>query len=867
MVSPDKIFLKRYKSFIQQDNYISQKKLKQFQLENSNLIKSIKNNIYYSNKINIVLDILENIDSYINKHNDVFLKRKLIELKDYFDNMFKIVDPNINLDIEQRKAILTEEDYSIIVAGAGSGKTTTMVAKVKYLVEKLNIDPADIIVISYTNKAVLELKNRLNKDFKIPVQVCTFHKFGLDILKQTSDEHLKVLTNSYNIIDNYFNKKLCYDNELLKEFLCFFIYYFDIPTSALKFKSLNEYHKFKRRNDYITLKTRLDKFNKETIEKRTETKRTIRGEFLRSSEEVMIANFLYMNNIEYDYEKPYPYLSKGKTYLPDFTIYFGEQTFYLEHYGITEMGTNNRYSKKANFYYRRGIAYKSRLHFKHNTKLLRTYSKYTDGLDLLEHLKIELEKNNIILRKKSDEEIFKQLSESSKDIYYMRFIFFCMDFLQNYKGLGFKLKDIDNLLEQYKKDNRIVMFLNFFKGLYRYYQMELKLNNLIDFEDMINLSYELLKQIKKTEANLNYKYIIIDEYQDISIQRFNLTKEVSRLSDAKVVAVGDDWQAVFAFAGSDVTLFTEFKRLMGYGEELQITNTYRNSQELIDIAGKFILKNKYQIKKRLKSKKRLSKPVIIYNFEKNQYAKVVDNCIKKIVLEYGDDSSILLIGRYNFDKYHLLRTELFYEYEQDKIKSLNYPNVLITFLTAHSSKGLGFDNVIILNGAEGIYGFPSQVKNDPIMDIVKIKDNSFQYAEERRLFYVALTRTKNKVYIIAPKNNPSSFLMELKDYPNVVVKNVSKKDFGTRKDICPKCGFPLLKRPNNSYNIINLYECSNEKELCNFKTNNLTVKKNIENCPKCKKGYLIVKQNRVDKSYFLGCTNYNKHNCTKVKRL
>ncbi len=867
MLFSDKLFLKKYKKFIKQDNYISQKKLKQFQLKNAILIKSIKNNIYYSNEINIVLDILENIDSYVKKHNDIFLKRKLIELKGYFDNMFKTVDPNINLDIEQRKAILTEEDYSIIVAGAGSGKTTTMVAKAKYLVEKLNIDPADIIVISYTNKAVLELKNRINKDFKIPVQGCTFHKFGLDILKKTSNKHLKILTNSYNIIENYFNQKLCYDNKLLKEFLHFFFYYFDIPTSALKFKSLNEYHQYKKRNDYITLKTRLDKFNKETIKKQIETKKTIRGEFLKSSEEVMIANFLYMNNIKYDYEKPYPHLSKGKTYFPDFTIYFGEQTFYLEHYGIPEIELNNKYSKKINLYYRRDIAYKSRLHFKHKTQLLKTYSKYNDGLDLLEHLKIELEKNNIILRKKSEKEIFKQLSENNKDIYYTRFIYFCMDFLQNYKNLGFKLKDIDNLLEQYKKDNRTVKFLNFFKGLYNHYQMELKLNNLIDFEDMINLSYKLLKQIKKTEANLNYKYIIIDEYQDISIQRFNLTKEVSHLSGAKVVAVGDDWQAVFAFAGSDVTLFTEFKKLMGYGEELQITNTYRNSQELIDIAGKFILKNKDQIKKKLKSKKRLSKPVIIYNYEKKQYAKVVDNCIKKIVLEYGDDSSILLIGRYNFDKYHLLKSKLFYEYEQDKIKSLNYPNVLITFLTAHSSKGLGFDNVIILNGTDGIYGFPSQVKNDPIMDIVKIKDNSFQHAEERRLFYVALTRTKNKVHIIAPKNNPSSFLIELKNYPNVVTKNISKKDFGTRKDICPKCGFPLLKRPNNSYNITNLYECSNEKELCNFKTNNLTFKKNIENCPKCKTGYLIVKQNKEDKNYFLGCTNYNKHKCMKIKRL
>jgi DNA helicase-4 len=391
---------------------------------------------------------------------------------------------------------------------------------------------------------------------------------------------------------------------------------------------------------------------------------------------------------------------------------------------------------------------------------------------------------------------------------------------------------------------------------------------------MINNSYDLLKNIEKDQIDLNYKYIIIDEYQDISIQRFNLTKEVSRLSDAKVIAVGDDWQAVFAFAGSDVTLFTEFKKLMGYGEELQITNTYRNSQELIDIAGRFVMRNSKQIKKRLKAQKSLPKPVVIVNYDDNEEktfsrAYAVDECIKNIVMEYGDKSSILLIGRYNFDKYHLLNSNLFYEYEQDKIKSLNFPNVKITFLTAHSSKGLGFDNVIIINGSEGIYGFPSQIQNDPIMDIIAVKDNSFKFAEERRLFYVALTRTKNKVYIITPNNNPSSFLTELKDYPNVEIVFGTKKNFGQREDLCPACNHPLIRKSFNSLNIRNLYECSNEKELCDFKTNNLILKKKIEVCSECKDGFLVIKQNAESKKYFLGCTNYkkDKSGCNNAKTI
>lgn len=872
--SPDKILIKKYELFITEDKYISQKELGSFLKENSNLIKKIKNNIYYSNDIFKALDIINNIENYVRTHNKVFIKRKLIEEKEYFDRMFEKIDKNINLDVEQRIAILTEEDYSMIIAGAGSGKTTTMAAKVKYLVERLNVNPEEIMLISYTNKAVDELKERINNDFKIPVKVSTFHKFGLDILKKKSDEPIKVLTNSYSIIAEYFNKELCHDNDKLKEFLYFFIYYFDIPTSALKFDSLDEYHKFKRRNDYITLKSRLGDYNKEIIDNRTKNKYTIRGEFLRSSEEVMIANYLYIHNVEYDYEKPYPYMNRGKIYLPDFTIYFGEKTYYLEHYGIGQKNGNNRYNAVENWWYRKGIAYKSRLHDKHKTKLMTTYSSYDDGDDLISHLRQELEKNGIILRKKDEKEIFKQLSETSKDTYYMRFILFCMEFLNSFKSKGFKLVAFDNLIDQHKDDQRTVMFLKFAKDLYQYYEMELKINNLIDFNDMINNSYDLLKNIEKDQIDLNYKYIIIDEYQDISIQRFNLTKEVSRLSDAKVIAVGDDWQAVFAFAGSDVTLFTEFKKLMGYGEELQITNTYRNSQELIDIAGRFVMRNSKQIKKRLKAQKSLPKPVVIVNYDDNEEktfsrAYAVDECIKNIVMEYGDKSSILLIGRYNFDKYHLLNSNLFYEYEQDKIKSLNFPNVKITFLTAHSSKGLGFDNVIIINGSEGIYGFPSQIQNDPIMDIIAVKDNSFKFAEERRLFYVALTRTKNKVYIITPNNNPSSFLTELKDYPNVEIVFGTKKNFGQREDLCPACNHPLIRKSFNSLNIRNLYECSNEKELCDFKTNNLILKKKIEVCSECKDGFLVIKQNAESKKHFLGCTNYkkDKSGCNNAKTI
>ncbi len=787
----------------------------------------------------------------VKRHNEKYVKDSLIKYKDYFDNMYKGIDDNILLDEEQRIAILTDEDYNLIVAGAGSGKTTTMAAKVKFLVDIKKVDPKDIILISYTNKAVSELKQRINKDFKIPVLVCTFHKFGVEILKSKTDEHLKVLTNSYNLVKDYFDKVLCNDNKKLKEFLKFFVFYFDIPLFALKFNSLNDYFNYKKRNDYLTLKSRLNEYNKQVIDERTNKRYTILGEFLKSNEEVMIANFLYLNGIDYEYEKPYPKLDKSKTYLPDFTIYQGERIFYLEHFGINKNGYNKLFGYIDSLKYKYQINNKRKIHKLNNTTLIETYS----GPDLLDNLKEQLIKHHIILNPRNSKEIYSKLVDTSKDIYYTRFIIFCLNFIQGFKVKGYNKSDFGKLKAIYQ-DERTNMFLNFIENVYDYYQEQLKINHYIDFEDMINEAYKKLDNIK-----LNYKYVIIDEYQDISQQRFNLAKKISEVSDSKIIAVGDDFQSIFAFAGSDISLFTEFSNLMGYASLLKITHTYRNSQQLINVAGNFVMSNQKQIKKQLISPKNLENPVMVIAYDdssnktKNKIM-MLNKCLADIQKQFGDRQKILLIGRYNFEKYYLLNSDDFSEISTDKIKAKKFPNFEIDFLSAHSSKGLGYDQVIILNGDDGTYGFPSQIKDDPIMQVINVFDNSYLFAEERRLFYVALTRTKNKVYILTPVNNPSSFILEIIKYNQVKLYNKTGIKLSKKPHLCPKCGYPLIRK-YNSFKINNLYICSNEKELCDFKTNNLKYKKNITKCPKCN-GDLIVKHSRKKNYDFIGCTNYNK---------
>lgn len=247
-------------------------------------------------------------------------------------------------------------------------------------------------------------------------------------------------------------------------------------------------------------------------------------------------------------------------------------------------------------------------------------------------------------------------------------------------------------------------------------------------------------------------------------------------------------------------------------------------------------------------------------------AELVEKIIGKIIAEFGEKSSILLIGRYNYDMYKLYNTGSFSELPNNKVKSEKYPNANLTFMTAHSSKGLGYDNVILINMFESKFGFPCQIEDDPIIKLVTHEDKSMPFAEERRLFYVAMTRTKNRVYIATPKHKPSRFLVELikdNNLPHPDDLNMETVDLFNLR--CPVCGFPLKYKFNKNYGL-SLWICTNEPEICDFMTNDKVHKHNIFKCPKCKDGYMIVKMNPKNGNVFYGCTNYFNENgkCTNM---
>ena len=410
-------------------------------------------------------------------------------------------------------------------------------------------------------------------------------------------------------------------------------------------------------------------------------------------EEVRIANFLYLHQIEYEYEAiyQYPILDANKPYTPDFRITQNGKVAYIEHFGITEDGRSDRYTKEVLDKYISRIKDKKELHKAHNTCLICTYSQYNDGRDFLIHLREQLVELGYVLNKRPVKEVYKKLIDSQESKYITRLTFLICNFINNFKTQGFGVEKFADFKAS-NKNVRTKLFLDICKVCYLEYQKTLEEQHCIDFQDMINESAELIRKKRVARERLDYRYIIVDEYQDISRQRYNLVKELSALCAAKIMAVGDDWQSIYAFSGSVLPLFTHFCKEVGYGQELKITRTYRNAQEIIDIAGAFVQRNSAQIKKELISHKRIMNPVIIHpyceDYEKGKerpeggryfyLGSAVNKAIEDI-LEYNASegkarvASILLIGRYGFDARNLCYSKEFnYDEKSGRVYSSKY---------------------------------------------------------------------------------------------------------------------------------------------------------------------------------------------------
>ncbi|MCI9110673.1 MAG: UvrD-helicase domain-containing protein [Bacilli bacterium] len=399
-----------------------------------------------------------------------------------------------------------------------------------------------------------------------------------------------------------------------------------------------------------------------------------------------------------------------------------------------------------------------------NNIILDVLNKY-DVLDILP------EYNFIDIGSGSFNTLHRLLSLETKEIEYLKNLI--RTFINLFKGCNYKLNKFDEFLRENEKEtdmfkkHRNRKLLIIIKEIYDKYTYILNKNKSIDFHDMISKAIDVVEKC----GIKNYKYIIVDEYQDTSLVKCELLRVIKEKTNSKIMAVGDDFQSIYQFTGSDLGVFLNFDRFFPYTKTFKLEKTYRNSLELLDIMGKFILKNKTQIKKRLISDKSTKNPIYIYYYDKN--INEVLGMVKKDI-----DGDLLVLGRNNYD-----------------IKNLKYSNCI----TVHKSKGLEADNVLIVNLEDSINGFPNKIVDDDLLKFVKLNYDNYPYAEERRLFYVAMTRTKNSNYLLVNKKRPSMFVEEL------LLEN---KNIKIMNDIfyCPKCGNVLIGR-NGKYG--RFYGCKN----------------------------------------------------------
>ena len=703
------------------------------------------------------------INRLVKQHNEGIITFLLDTHKEFFDHCLKYP-----LDKQQRRSIVSEEENCLVVSSAGSGKTSSIVGKVKYLTEIKKINPQNILLISYTNKAAAELTERMGI---AGLRGYTFHKLALDIIGQTTGQKPSIYENTDALFVKIYHE-LLNDKKFKKSVIEYFIDY-QTPEKEWE-KRKNERRQQLSEQKEVRLKATFPDMDGKTV-------------YVRSEQEQKICFALSSLSVKFRYEEPYehPLVDEMHSqYKPDFSIYFeqGGETkrIYLEHFGVDEHGLVPIWFAKdrgityeeANQKYNDGITWKKAAHEKFGTKLLTTSSADFHYSDIREKLKTLLEKADVSIQEKTDAELYDMvLPPNSK--HEKAFIRLVVTFVTLIKS---SCKSVDEVLRQTKNagDERSTFIIkNIFQPVYKRYIEELANINQIDFTDAILQATDICR----SSHPVKYDYIIVDEFQDISVDRYNFLKVLREGNPpAKLYCVGDDWQSIYRFSGSDMALFNQFSDYFGQTEINKIETTYRFGEPLVSLSSQFIQRNEAQIKKNIHPFNPQVKTELQFcDYERRDYCNVIGQLVASIPL----DKSVFLLGRYSFDDYYL-------SFMYKSVKEGNrffyiIGDRKIEFLTVHKSKGLEADYVIILQCNKDTYGFPSLVSDDPVLNYVLTKSDQYPYGEERRLFYVAITRAKVKTYILYDRRFPSVFVDEFLHPEKITEERYAKHPNANKK--------------------------------------------------------------------------------------
>ena len=704
----------------------------------------------------------------------VSVKRSYLERRD--KNRFReLVDipAEITLSEEQVIAATSHAKETLVVAGAGSGKTFVLVGRAKYLVGSERTTEDKILMLAYNKDAAEELSRRTNAS-GIQVTASTFHAFGGRVLNGP-DVRTAVAFGNDGAVKKFLETQLKdgldeeSKNGLARYFAQELVPYKDYE----EFESLNEYAAYVRA----------------TIPK------TLMDEQVKSHGEWLIANYLFTHSVPYEYEALYDAgkLPKDR-HKPDFSILQnGLPRIWIEYFGTDR--TNSVAPGISQEGYLAGIDFKKEVHARNSTILIDLYYYDLKEGNLLKKLEQALRQHKVKLQPKSAEEILRQANEIGYD---SRFLKVCEQFLGHVRAKRLSTSELTALAGSQERDKAFTKVFNQFLSAY---EKELSRLKLPDYAELIHGAADA---ISNSEFEFGFTHVLVDEFQDISSDRNRLIDSM-KLANPKleVTCVGDDWQSIYRFSGSDVSIMREASKPKMIRKRVDLTATYRLPQVIADISRVFILKNPLQLEKNVFSKSDLDvsgKVVTHWDMEQKENDENVLRVIERIGDDANDPSkSIRILARY----VNNLPTKKFVE---------KYWEGPVDVSSIHAAKGLEADYVVVMDMVQDFRGFPSTIEDDPVMRLVMPEKDLHQHGEERRLFYVAVTRARRETHLISPVSAPSLFTLEmLRDGLGVHVGLDNSKN---RQ--CPSCksGRILVSKNGGGSYCSNIPLCDFSSPVC-----------------------------------------------------
>lgn len=719
-------------------------------------------------------------------NNSRFVENQLSFCSEYFDSV--LTHP---LDPQQREAVVSLEDNVLVISSAGSGKTMTTVGKVRYLIDKQHVPAEKILLITFTRKAAQSLSERLGEK---KLKCRTFHKLALDIIGEATGEKPSITGEDFPKQVYY---KLSEENQAFRTAIADYIIRSRYTMKdQFEYTSREEYMRDRQQNALHAYFKDMDG----------------RAVFCKSDEECQICDFLGARGIKFRYEEKYEINTADanyRQYKPDFSIYIDDpdgvqRRIYLEHFAVNEEGRcPGWFSPEDEVNYLEGIKWKRQLHKDSETTMIETSSADFHRGEVFEKLSKQLLDLGAVFSNANSEKVSRELHRQEDNILALltSFIFLMKSRATTMDEIR---KRVDRGPDRVLLNEIIAPYIEAYKELEEEFEE-------IDFTDAIIQATDLCNHGHKPD----YDYILVDEFQDISLDRYRFLQSLRREKPlTKLFCVGDDWQSIYRFAGSDMALFKQFDKYFGYTKQCLMETTYRFGEPAIEESSKFILANPEQAVKSVRSFSCDAETQL--DFLSTDGPQIVADTIMYLADQIPRDKEILLLGRYHFDVNVLKNTGLAIHESKDHTY-VTYGHRKMDFMTVHQSKGLECDYIILLNCNGGTIGFPSQISDNPILKYVLSEPDTYAFSEERRIFYVGITRAKKHTWVLYDIRNPSPFVLEFVQTLNPAMKPGEDIPEAER---CPKCHCGRIKVVKtgkavngNPYSVL---ACSNEKYGCDY---------------------------------------------------